>query len=208
MSTTNMTVRNSLRKLIRSRRQQLSALAQTNAALSICQQLTKHPKIIAANSVALYLANDGELNLSAFIDWCFEHNKKVYLPVLHPFAPGHLLFLHYQKDSILVTNKYGILEPKLDVRKVLPVASLDVLITPLVAFDSIGNRLGMGGGFYDRTLSHWQKHHALNLHISDNNMLYPLGVAHDCQEVDNIPIEHWDIPLPEIITPAQSHRWP
>lgn len=203
-----MTVRNSLRKIIRSRRQQLSALAQTSAATSICKQLSKHPKILAANSIALYLANDGELDLSEFITWCFEHDKKVYLPVIHPFASGHLLFLHYQQNSELVANKYGIGEPKLDVGKVLPVANLDVLITPLVAFDSMGNRLGMGGGFYDRTLSHWQKHHTLNLAASNNNQLYPLGVAHDCQQVESIPIEHWDIPLPEIITPAQSHRWP
>lgn len=54
-------------------------------------------------------------------------------------------------------NKFGILEPKLNVRNVLPVSHLDLIFTPLVAFDKDGNRLGMGGGFYDRTLQNWQK---------------------------------------------------
>ena len=57
---------------------------------------------------------------------------------------------------------------KLDVRDVLPLSGLDVLITPLVAFDESGQRLGMGGGFYDRTLQNWQQYG-----------LHPVGYAHD-----------------------------
>ena len=70
---------------------------------------------------------------------------KVYLPVLHPFSRGNLLFLHYHPHSELVVNRLKITEPKLDVRDVLPLSELDVLITPLVAFDEQGQRLGMGG---------------------------------------------------------------
>ncbi len=54
-----------------------------------------------------------------------------------------------------MTNRLNIREPRLDVRDVLPLAKLDVLVTPLVAFDEGGQRLGMGGGFYDRTLQNW-----------------------------------------------------
>lgn len=79
------------------------------------------------------------------------------MPVLHPFSPGNLLFLAFQKDTPMHYNKFGILEPKLNVRNVLPVSHLDLIFTPLVAFDKDGNRLGMGGGFYDRTLQNWQK---------------------------------------------------
>lgn len=70
--------------------------------------------------------------------------KQIYLPVLHPFCPGHLLFLHYRPDSQLIRNRLNILEPQLDVRDVLPLKRLDVVITPLVAFDRDGQRLGMG----------------------------------------------------------------
>lgn len=188
--------RNALRKLLRSRRKQMSILAQTQASQSISAKLCQHPKIKSASTIALYLANDGELDLSIFSQWCWRQGKKLYLPVLHPFCNGHLLFLHYRQNSPLITNIYGIKEPKLDVTKVLPLNELDVLITPLVAFDQLGNRLGMGGGFYDRTLSHWQKHQQqLN-----TNKLYPLGVAHHCQQIDLVPTEHWDIPLPEILS--------
>jgi 5-formyltetrahydrofolate cyclo-ligase len=168
-------------------------------ATHIKDRLIRHHKVRDASTIALYLANDGELDLKEFIAWCFRNNKQVYLPVLHPFCQGHLLFLHYSEQSKLVKNKYQIPEPKLDVTKVLPLHQLDVLITPLVAFDHEGNRLGMGGGFYDRTLAHWQKE-------SDNGMAhaakpYPIGVAHKCQQVDKVPTEHWDIPIPEILTP-------
>ncbi len=198
--------RNTLRKIIRSRRQQLSIAEQQEFALQLSHILCQHPKIISATTIAVYFANDSEIDLSPFVDWCFSQNKKLYLPVLHPFSPGHLLFLAYQDDTVFINNKYGIPEPKLDVGKVLPLNQLDVLLTPLVAFDAMGNRLGMGGGFFDRTLSHWYMKNGED--INHNLRPYPIGVAHNCQQVDNIPIEHWDIPLPEIITPNQSHLWP
>jgi len=189
-----MTSRAELRKTIRVRRQALSKKEQQQASKLMLQRLSTHKKVQAAQTIALYLSNDGELDLMPFIDWCWQQNKQVYLPVLHPFCSGHLLFLLFEKSSIMIKNHYGIKEPKLDVRKVRPLIQLDVLCTPLVAFDDSGARLGMGGGFYDRTLSNWQQ-----------SQVYPIGLAHDCQQVDKIPTEHWDIPLPEIITPTRNH---
>ncbi|BFO11703.1 hypothetical protein GGER_42130 [Serratia rubidaea] len=122
--------------------------------------------------------------------------KRLYLPVLHPFSPGNLLFLHYHAGSVLRPNRFNILEPELDVRNVLPTSQLAVILAPLVAFDAQGQRLGMGGGFYDRTLQQWQ-----------HGGPYPIGLAHDCQQVESIPSEHWDIPLPEIVTPSKVWAW-
>ena len=191
-----MNSRAALRNLIRSRRQTLSIEEQQQASKHLAQHLSTHPKIKSAQTIALYLANDGELNLMPFIEWCWQQNKRVYLPVLHPFCSGHLLFLLFERNTNMVKNIYGIDEPTLDVTKVCPLAQLDVLCTPLVAFDSAGARLGMGGGFYDRTLANWQQHH-----------VYPLGIAHNCQQVDKIPVEHWDIPLPEITTPSKRYMF-
>ena len=81
-------------------------------------------------------------------------------------------------------------------RDVLPLSQLDVLVTPLVAFDESGQRLGMGGGFYDRTLQNWQQHG-----------LQPVGYAHDCQAVEKLPVEKWDIPLPAVVTPSKIWQW-
>ena len=189
-----MNARSQLRKEIRQRRITLSVIQQRNAAIALATSLSSHSKIQAANRIAVYLTNDGELGTAAFIDWCWQQQKEVYLPVLHPFSSGNLLFLRYQQDSKLISNAFGILEPKLDVTKVCPLTELDIICTPLVAFDETGARLGMGGGFYDRSLAHWQQ-----------TKLYPLGLAHDWQLVKNIPVESWDIPLPEIITPSKNY---
>ena len=189
--------RSQIRDLIRTRRQSINEADQKEAASALLMQLTSHTKIQQAKSIAIYLARDGELDGSPFIRWCWQQNKAVYLPVIHPFSKGHLLFLKYQQDTTMLKSNYGINEPKLDVRLIRPVKEIDVMLTPLVAFDSTGNRLGMGGGFYDRTLSHWYEQNQ----IGNSTKPYPIGIAHDCQQVEQLPIQHWDIPLPEIITP-------
>lgn len=84
----------------------------------------------------------------------------------------------------MIKNRFAITEPLLDIRHIVPINELDIIFTPLVAFDKQGNRLGMGGGFYDRTLQNWQQ-----------QSFIPVGLAHRCQEVDELPVESWDIPL-------------
>ncbi|OKP28715.1 5-formyltetrahydrofolate cyclo-ligase [Serratia fonticola] len=186
-----------IRNEIRQRRRALTPAQQHDFAQQIASNIAQHPRIQAARHIAAFLSFDGELDTGPLIERLWQLDKQVYLPVLHPFSPGNLLFLHYTAQTPLVSNRFKILEPALDVRHVLPVSLLDVVLTPLVAFDSAGQRLGMGGGFYDRTLQNWQ-------HAGP----YPLGIAHDCQQVSALPVEQWDIPLPEIITPSQSWAWP
>ncbi|WP_145553121.1 5-formyltetrahydrofolate cyclo-ligase [Yersinia canariae] len=188
--------RQKIRSDIRERRRLLTPEQQQHSANSAAKHIASHNKIQQANTVAVFLSFDGELNTTPVIELLWQQKKRVYLPVLHPFSPGNLLFLHYRPDSQLIRNRLKILEPQLDVRDVLPLNQLDVVITPLVAFDSHGQRLGMGGGFYDRTLQNWQQ-----------GGPYPIGLAHDCQRVEHLPSEHWDVPLPEIVTPEKIWRW-
>ncbi len=192
-----MDERVALRKLVRARRQQLSSTDQQTASQLLVERLSLHAKFQSAQTIALYLANDAELDLTPLIQWCWQQNKQVYLPILHPFCAGNLLFIQYQENTLMKENIFGILEPSLDVTKVLPLSQLDIICTPLVAFDQAGARLGMGGGFYDRTLANWQKH----------NNLHPIGLAHDCQLVSQVPTKSWDVPLPEIITPTKSYHF-
>jgi len=194
-------LRQYLRQLIRTRRNELTDNEQAQAAHLLKERLIRHEKVISAKRIAIYLANEGELDPKPFIQWCWQHNKEVYLPVLHPFCKGHLLFLRYKPDTQMSINQYGIEEPALDVTQICPIEQLDVLCTPLVAFDTSGARLGMGGGFYDRTLSGWFHRHSLNTQAKP----YPIGIAHDCQQVEQVPSEHWDVPIPEIITPSMNH---
>ena len=189
-------LRQHLRTEVRQRRRALTPQQQQQAAHQAAQQVADHPRIQAAHSVAIFLSFDGELPTRPAIERLWSLGKRVVLPVLHPFSPGHLLFLDYQPDTELIPNRLRISEPGLDVRHILPLPQLDVILTPLVAFDDSGQRLGMGGGFYDRTLAHWRTHGP-----------YPIGLAHECQQVETIPTEAWDVPLPEIITPGKVWRW-
>ncbi|MGE5985888.1 5-formyltetrahydrofolate cyclo-ligase [Klebsiella michiganensis] len=188
--------RQQIRQQIRQRRRALTTEQQTQFALQAADRMMAYPPVLLAQTVAVFLSFDGELDTRPLIDQLWRAGKRVYLPVLHPFSPGNLLFLHYHPSSDLVMNRLNIREPKLDVRDVLPLSQLDVLVTPLVAFDAAGQRLGMGGGFYDRTLQNWRQHR-----------LQPVGYAHDCQQVDALPTEQWDIPLPAVITPSKTWLW-
>ena len=188
MKSTPQTLRNQLRQQIRKTRANLTALQQQQAEDSITQQALALIEERNAQHIALYVSFDGEISTDKLIKTLWAQDKHVYLPVLHPFNPNHLLFLRYLPDTPMLKNKFGILEPKLNVQNVLPLDELDILFTPLVAFDKQGNRLGMGGGFYDRTLQNWQ-----------NSSFIPVGLAHQCQQVEQLPTEAWDVPLHRIL---------
>lgn len=188
--------RQAIRDTVRQSRRELSAAQQEIFAYQAATRAMSHPRIKRAQRVAVFLSFDGELDTWPLIQALWRWEKQVYLPALHPFSSGHLLFLRYDNHTELVRNRLNIMEPRLDVRRVSPPERLDVVLTPLVAFDASGQRLGMGGGFYDRTLQHWRQRGP-----------YPIGLAHDCQQVDLIPAESWDVPLPEIITPARGWQW-
>ncbi|MDA9556311.1 5-formyltetrahydrofolate cyclo-ligase [Vibrio sp.] len=197
--------RHDIRQMIRVRRKALSSSTQSQAALSlkeafpsISKQIKKIKHDLNIAHVALYLSNAGEIETFPFIQHLWKQGVKTYLPVLHPFSKGQLLFLHYHSKTQLVPNKYGILEPKLDVRDVIPTQKLDIIFTPLVAFDETGNRLGMGGGYYDRTLERWHRY---------NIPPVPVGLAHNEQYYQALPTETWDVPLPIIFTPDRLWSW-
>ena len=188
MKSIQQTLRNQLRQQIRKTRANLTALQQQQAEDSITQQALALIEERNAQHIALYLSFDGEISTDKLIKILWAQGKLVYLPVLHPFNPNHLLFLRYLPDTPMLKNKFGIWEPKFNVQNVLPLDELDILFTPLVAFDKQGNRLGMGGGFYDRTLQNWQ-----------NSSFIPVGLAHQCQQVEQLPTEAWDVPLHQIL---------
>lgn len=188
--------RNTLRTEIRLRRNNLTTEQQKHFALQAAERVATHSRIQSSKTISVFLSFDGELNTAPLIDRLWREGKQLCLPVLHPFSAGNLLFLRYTPETALIRNRLKILEPQLDVTQVIPLSQLDIILTPLVAFDSTGQRLGMGGGFYDRTLKHWQE-----------GGPYPIGLAHDCQHVDALPAEHWDVPLPEVITPHTVWTW-
>jgi len=178
-----------LRQQLRQRRRALSPLAQTHTAKALVQHFCHHPRFIRSQYLAVYLATDGELSLKYLIQAAWQMGKTCYLPVLQAYKPS-LWFLPYDADTCLYPNRYDILEPRYQSRLVRPPWALDLVLTPLVGFDASGQRLGMGGGFYDRRFAYLQtqKHNSL------------VGVAHSCQQVKSLPQQAWDIPMQAILT--------
>lgn len=191
-----------IRAEIRNTRKNLSNNQQIIAAQSLKMNFIQHLKsenTTNSKHIAIYLSNDGELDTSLLIKELWNLNHVVYLPIIHPFNGANLLFQRYEKNSPMRANRYGILEPKLNCSQICPLPALDYLLMPLVAFDKQGNRLGMGGGFYDRTLA--------RLHEQNWQKPQLIGLAHECQKVDALPIESWDVPLETIITPDKTYSW-
>jgi len=191
-----MIQRQVIRQQVRHLRRAMTDDQQALAAEQLADLALNYAPMTAARNIALFLSVDGELNTRPLIARLWHLKKAVYLPVLHPFSPGNLLFLRYSPDTPLHINKLRIPEPPLDIRQLITLDQLDLMMVPLVAFDQHGQRLGMGGGFYDRTLQNWRQHGFL-----------PVGLAHDCQQVDNLPVAEWDVPLPAVMTPSKLWQW-
>ncbi|WP_315316514.1 5-formyltetrahydrofolate cyclo-ligase [Pantoea vagans] len=196
MSSPSMLQRQEIRQQVRHLRRAMPDEQQAQAAEQLAELALNYAPVTAARNIALFLSVDGELNTRPLIARLWHLKKAVYLPVLHPFSPGNLLFLRYSPDTPLIPNKLRIPEPPLDIRQLITLDQLDLMLVPLVAFDQHGQRLGMGGGFYDRTLQNWRQHGFL-----------PVGLAHDCQQVDSLPVAEWDVPLPAVMTPSKLWQW-
>ncbi|OCG28313.1 5-formyltetrahydrofolate cyclo-ligase [Gilliamella sp. wkB108] len=177
-----------IRQIIRQKRRQLTSSQRQHAQQIIYEKIANHSSIHSAQNIAIFLSFDGEVNTQPIIEFLWQQNKSVYLPIIHPFVSSHLLFLNYTRQTPLIKNRFGILEPRLNVQNVLPYQYLDIVFTPLVAFDERGYRMGMGGGFYDRLLANYQ-----------SQQILPIGLAFACQKIDRVENRPWDVQLPEII---------
>lgn len=175
-----------LRKQLRVRRRQLPAARQRHAAALLVQTAATLPWFIRARRIAFYLAADGEIDPRPLLEHALRAGKRVFLPRLHG---AHLEFAEYTLHMPMRPNRFGIAEPI--GRAPLGPAELDAICLPLVGFDNRGGRLGMGGGFYDRTLARRAAGTARPLLI---------GLAHSFQQLERVPCDPWDIPLSGVLT--------
>ncbi|SFR58063.1 5-formyltetrahydrofolate cyclo-ligase [Pseudidiomarina maritima] len=183
-----------LRRQLLDARASVSNAARDYAALQVGEHLLQLPELQQPCQIGSYFSVKAELPTHAINQRLMAQAHQLSLPILHPFRAGHLLFMQLNQTTQWTHNRFGIPEPELDVRHVTPLNQLNVLLVPLVGFDALGNRMGMGGGFYDRTLSAWRQ--------GKINVL-PIGLAMDCQYVDTLPVQPWDVPLSMVITPSK-----
>lgn len=181
-----------LRLELRARRRALNPTQQTQASLFLLRHLMKVPQFMRARNVALYMANDGEIDPEPIARQLWKMEKHCFLPVLRPDKRKDLWFVEYTSNAQLTKNRFGIPEPDFRTQHKMSASLLDVVLMPLVGFDRSGARLGMGGGFYDTTFAFKQNKTA--------NKPYLIGLAHHCQQVDSLATDAWDIPLFAIAT--------
>ena len=190
-----------IRREIRKLRNQINSQESLDAGESLTRHLASMPQYQNAQSVACFLSFDGEINTSPLISMLHQDKKVCLLPYLRPSKPNRLWFLPFAKGDRLINNRLGIPEVSKGINFAHRISTIDLLLMPLVAFDSDGNRLGMGGGFYDATLSH--------LLEPDFRHRRPLclGIAFERQKVEHLPKEPWDFPLDGVITEKEIYRF-
>ena len=190
MDTNSTHPKKNLRAKMRSERRKLNTAEQAHAAIQVRRQLQNLIQYRRARRAAFYLPSDGELDPRPLMHHALEAGKACYLPVLKPLNQKKLHFVRYHPGTALQKNRYGIEEPPLLSPNIAKPRTLDVIFMPLVAFDRRGHRLGMGGGYYDRTLST----------ISRGSKPLLIGLSHGFQEVERLPSAPWDVPLDYIAT--------
>lgn len=191
--TRKMTSSTLLRQRLRNKRRNLDCDEQQRCAGLLANHLSNHPLVRNSQRIAAYLPVNGEMDPTPLLHHLFSLGKRIYLPVLTNFSASKLEFSAYKPGDTLVYNRLGILEPEFTSRHAIKPFALDLVIAPLVAFDAQGHRMGMGGGFYDRTfcfLKHRRYWRKPNL----------LGIGYEFQRVNSITSNAWDVPLHFVAT--------
>ena len=167
----------------------MSAAERRLASRRICDQFLNSRYFLVSDTIGCYLSMWDEVDTSAIIERAWSAKKRVFLPVTS--AHGKMTFLETLPETQLALNNFGLWQPVSG--KPIDANELDVVVTPLVAFDSLGNRIGMGGGYFDRAFAflggrrHWLKPKLV-------------GVAFECQRAEEIAPNPWDIRVFRIFT--------
>lgn len=181
----------SLRQRALRARRNMTADERAHASDIICQRVLATRTWYVSDTVACFLPMQDEVDTREVIERSWRAKKRVFVPVLR--ASAEMAFCEMSPETELERNEFGIWEP---VRGFLTNArTLDVVITPTVAFDDEHNRIGMGSGYYDRCFAHLRhRRHWLKPKL--------IGVAFQCQKVEKIEPNPWDIRLYSVISDA------
>lgn len=183
-----------LRRTIRKQRANLPTATRQKRSAQIAGNIARCTIFRNARHIALYIPVRGEAD-PRYLLYQASARQHFYLPVLSPFNQS-LWFVRWDKHTRFRNNRFNIPEPWPRHHRRRPGRWLDLVITPLVAFDQTGTRMGMGGGFYDRTFAFKQRK---SLHRKP----LLLGYAYDFQQADKLTRQTWDIPLDAIATESK-----
>ena len=188
-----------LRRELRRQRRSLPPAQRGRAARALAARAARSAVFRRSRRIAVYLSADGEMDPSPLVRLAWNQGKSVYLPVIRRHG-ARLEFRRYRPDSVLRPGAYRLPYPAGPRRALHAPNRLDLVLAPLVGFDRRGLRLGMGGGFYDRTFA------ALAARRWGRPRL--VGLAYRFQQVADLPAEPWDVPLWGVFTEAGLLRLP
>lgn len=190
MSDTQATRRKHLRQQLRARREALPPANRIAAAQGVCRSLETLPAFVDGHDIGGYWAGGGEVPLNLVLAGMQRRGQAYWLPRTRP--ERRLEFARWAPGDAIENNRYGIPEPVAAAASCSP-RELDVVLVPLLGFDARGNRLGMGGGYYDTSFAFLQQ---------TARPARPLlaGIAHDFQQLESVPAAAWDIPLDYVAT--------
>jgi len=184
-----------LRQRNRNLRAGLDAAALDQAAKNLGERICSLPEYTQAGRIAAYFAVNGEISLDFVIDQALAQGKQIFLPNLDRQA---LRFAPYSRQQKMRINRFKLPEPDVGDDEMLAPEALDLVLAPLVVFDAMRNRIGMGGGFYDRSFA-FRKDPASNTPIL-------IGIAHEMQKYEQLKPEPWDVQLDMIVTDENIYR--
>ena len=185
-----MNTKDSLRRHVYLTRKNLSEEERSISEVSLVQLWDSVKDSYKVNKIALYWSVNGEISTYSLISDFLKNGSECFLPVISNDRENKVLeFSLYEKESPLIKNKFGIPEPSKSV--ITDLNEIDIIFLPCVCFDSEGNRIGMGGGFYDKTLSK----------LSDKQNTKLIMLAYDFQEVESCLPEIHDIKADACLTP-------
>ncbi len=188
--------KSNIRKQVRQARRAVAAPYARNASFKFSEFVATLPEYQAASTLSAYLPFDGEADPLPLIDRAIQEGKQVYVPVIVG-KQEPLVFAPWDRQTGMKRNAFGIEEPDVPPDQRVSIQHIDVCITPLVAFDERCNRIGVGGGYYDRTLAQ------LNDSTSSTTTC---GVAYELQRLDKIETREWDVRLDFVVTELAIYR--
>ena len=192
MTTDTLTKMQEQKKAIReqaheNRRQQEN---KEDLSRTICEKFVSLPEYAAARTVMFYVDVRTEVRTRDYLATALTHGKKIVVPWCNEQGELELFWLQSMDD--LAIGMYKILEPKSELRNLpdrqVPVAELDLIMVPGVAFTRDGARMGHGKGYYDKLLEHARPDAPL------------VALAFECQLFLEIPTQAHDVFMDKIIT--------
>lgn len=195
----NLPTKSAVRSTILAKRRSLTYDEIHHASQEACERLISTSLWQESEHIAFYIAHDGEIDPTPLLDLAISQNKMCYLPALATNDLKHLVMVRYELEDILIKNRYGIPEPLQHEHKIIAPENLELVLVPLVAFDTTGTRLGMGVGYYDRTFGFLNE---------PNQTRHPqlVGFAYDFQQQDHLERDAWDVRLDWIVTDEEIYH--